>query len=66
MTNIKMKRKSAAAEDHKVIQQLDKNKGSLRIGFQQQTVDVEKRLTLKSLRKVSKNVKRNSIIKRRK
>ena len=61
-----MKRKSAAAEGHKVIQQHVKNKGSLKIGYQQQTVDAEKRLISKSLRKVSKNVRKNSIVKRRK
>ena len=61
-----MKRKSVEAEGHKVIQQHVKNNGSLKIGYQQQTVDAEKRLTLKSLRKVNKNVKRNSIVKRKK
>ena len=66
MKIIEMKRKNAEVEGHKVTQQHVRNKGSLKIGYLLQTVDAGKRLTLKSSRKVSKKLKRNSMIRRRK
>ena len=61
-----MKRKSAVEEGHRAILLHGKSKDSQRTEFLQQTVDVGKRLTSKSLRRVNKMQKTDSKARKKK